>query len=178
MQIEVLKVDVSQATNRAGKSYNVAEIAYKNLDSGKVEGKKIVDFANKDIFQVVTNAKTGESFNVVTQKNEKSGYWDWVAMNKGGAAPSPVQGGRAAGNASPRSNYETPEERAARQVYIVRQSSVSSAVALLKTEKTQPKIEEVIDTAKVIEGYVFGADKNQKPEGDPAFEDMNDDVPY
>jgi hypothetical protein len=77
-------------------------------------------------------------------------------------APSPVATPQAsiAGKpaaASPRSTYETPEERAQRQILIVRQSSLSSAVALLTTgAKTAPSAQAVVDVAKEFEAYVFG----------------------
>jgi hypothetical protein len=35
---------------------------------------------------------------------------------------------------SPKSTYETPEERAKKQVYIVKQSSLSNAIALLNAD--------------------------------------------
>lgn len=171
MQIEILKVDVTQATNTKGKSYNVAEVAYKNLDNGKVEGKKIVDFANKEVFGILSGAKSGTVFFVTAVKNEKSGYWDWAELTPASGAPA---SGPAKASPAPKSNYETPEERAAKQVFIVRQSSVSSAIALLKTDKNVPKIEEVIDVAKVIENYVFGKEAKT---AEPGFDDFEDDVP-
>jgi hypothetical protein len=73
-------------------------------------------------------------------------------------------------NASPKSNYETADERAARQVMIVRQSSISNAVALLKTEKHTPTTEEVLAVAKQFENFVLG--KSNDP-----FADLDEDVP-
>ena len=51
------------------------------------------------------------------------------------------------------SNYETKEERAARQVYIIRQSSLATAVDLLGQGAST---DTVIETAKVFEAYVLG----------------------
>jgi hypothetical protein len=72
---------------------------------------------------------------------------------------------------APRSNYETPEERAQRQVLIVRQSSLSSAVAMLTAgAKTPPKVEDVLALASRLEGFVFGI----KDPGPTGFNDIPD----
>ena len=67
------------------------------------------------------------------------------------------------------SNYETKEERAARQVYIIRQSSLSTAVELLGQGKS---VADVIATAKQFEAYVFS-----KAEGVDAINELQDDIP-
>ena len=56
---------------------------------------------------------------------------------------------------SPKSTYETPEERAKKQVYIVRQSSITAAI---NYRGTKVSIEDIITTAKQFEAYVFGVD--------------------
>jgi hypothetical protein len=53
---------------------------------------------------------------------------------------------------------------------IVRQSSISNAVALLKTEKHTPTTEEVLTVAKQFENFVLG--KSNDP-----FADLDEDVP-
>ena len=56
------------------------------------------------------------------------------------------------------SNYETKEERAARQTLIVKQSSLSTAVAALAIgAKSSPSASDVIAYAKQLEQYVMGA---------------------
>lgn len=81
--------------------------------------------------------------------------------------------------ASPKSTYETPEERAKKQVYIVRQSSVNAAIALLKTDKRVPAKEEIADTAQFFEAYVFGNDVPSPVQaaGLPELPE-DEDVPY
>jgi hypothetical protein len=102
---------------------------------------------------------------------------DWTA-----ASPSSAEAAQAAPPAVPskaaigaRSTYETPEERAQRQVLIVRQSSVSSAIAVLGAGAKAPlKLEEVLTTAQAIADFVFQV----KSPGDSGFEDIPDfDVP-
>lgn len=172
MNITILSVDVKTVPTAKG-SYQTADVAYKNNSfQGKVEGKKVMSFgATKDSFSVLATAQPGQSYEVSIVKNDK-GYNDWVSMapaTAGATSPAPAavpSAGKPAANASPRSTYETPEERAQRQVLIVRQSSLSSAVAALAVGNKIPlKFEDVIDTAKAFEAYVFGTEVASTDDG-------------
>ena len=193
MQIEIVNVSTSVVPTAKG-SYEVADVAYKNKSFGdKLEGKKVMSFTNKDVFKTLKEAKFGDVFNVSRVKNDK-GFWDWTAVgNANGSAPavsatasnlavSNTGNQSMKGNTSPKSTYETPEERAARQVLIVRQSSISSAVEFAVAHKVKDA-QAVIAIAKEFEAYVFGKD-NQKeavveePEVTNHFADMPDDIPY
>jgi len=161
MNITLLSVDIKTVPTAKG-SYQTADVAYKNNSfQGKVEGKKVMSFgATKDSFSTLALAQPGESYEVTIVKNDK-GYNDWVSMAKAEAgANSPAVSAPAGGKApaaTPRSTYETPEERAQRQVLIVRQSSLSAAVNLLLAgAKTPPSVENVLAIAKQFEDYVFG----------------------
>lgn len=174
--IEVLSSTVTTVPTAKG-SYQVCELAFKNKSfQDKVEGKKIMSFAEKEAFTALSNASMGSIFTVARAKDDK-GYWKWQTVtagaNAGAAAPAAgtfqTTGGSMT-NATPKSNYETADERAARQVMIVRQSSISNAVALLKTEKHTPTTEEVLAVAKQFENFVFG--KSNDP-----FADLDEDVP-
>jgi len=163
MNITILSIDIKTVPTAKG-SYQTADVAYKNNSfQGKVEGKKVMSFgATKDSFATLAQAQPGQTYEVTIVKNDK-GYNDWVSMAQaapGAASPVATPQAGVAGKpaaASPRSTYETPEERAQRQVLIVRQSSLSSAVALLTTgAKTAPSAQAVVDVAKEFEAYVFG----------------------
>ena len=161
MNITLLSVDIKTVPTAKG-SYQTADVAYKNNSfQGKVEGKKVMSFgATKDSFSILALAQPGESYEVTIVTNDK-GYNDWVSMAKAEAgASSPAVSAPAGGKApaaTPRSTYETPEERAQRQVLIVRQSSLSAAVNLLLAgAKTPPPVENVLAIAKQFEDYVFG----------------------
>lgn len=155
-QIEILKVGVESR----GK-FKTATVDHKTSD-GKVDSKKIQSFTFKDVFEVLTQAKPGEVFDIESKKikNEKDGkeYWTWVAAVKkdGQISSNPTSNVKAV-----RSSYETPEERAARQVYIVRQSSVANAVALLARDGIPPNPAEVIAVARQFEAYVFETSGSQ-----------------
>lgn len=190
LTIEIVANPVSTVPTAKG-SYQVIDLAYKNKSfQDKLEGKKVMSFTNKDVFTVLQKASFGDIFNVSRTKNDK-GFWDWTAVssdgvvnnvssaptnNSSGTGPSIVKG-----TVTPKSNYETAEERAARQVLIVRQSSVSSAVDLAVANKIKDP-QEVIKIAKEFEAYVFGVDtvSSQPVEEAPPgnfFGDMEDDLP-
>ena len=192
--IEIVANPINTVPTAKG-SYQVIELAYKNKSfQDKLEGKKVMSFTNKDVFKVLAEAKFGDVFNVSRVKNEK-GFWDWTAVGSNGAAPaqSPDSARIVAtnnypatvktGNVTPKSNYETPEERAARQVLIVRQSSISSAVEFAIANKIKDT-DEVLRLASIFEDHVFGKEaKAEAPlnamDEPPAnfFEDFENDLP-
>ena len=151
-------IDVGQPNTHAaknGRSYQSMEVTYKD-QTGKTSSKKLMSFSNPSVFNAAKNWQKGDSVNVVTQKDDQ-GYWQWTGIGgdeqvaeqpaKQSATPTRVTG----------SNYETKEERAARQVLIVRQSSVASAIAALAVgAKSSPSSADVIKYAKEIESYVYG----------------------
>lgn len=167
MQIEVLSVSVEDK----GK-YKSMEVAYKGTD-GKVTSKKMVSFGSQEAaYKTLSTAKQGDVFQIQSAKNDK-GYWDWIGIEQGAGA-SVVTAAKPGGNVTPKSTYETAEERANRQVLIVRQSSLSNSIDFLKLNgKKVPDVSEVLEIAEIFESYVFG--KKSAPAG--VFDDMPDDIP-
>lgn len=131
--------------------YKIAEVNYFTAE-GKKEKKNVASFGNAGLYKTLSEAKNGDNFEVGLGKNDK-GYWEFTSATKSASSPTSKTGA----TATPRSTYETPEERAAKQVYIVRQSSLSTAVSALSIgAKSPPKVDDVIGYAKQIEAYVFG----------------------
>lgn len=168
MEIQVLSTSV-QTKQGPRSSYQELEVAYKNLSfNGKVESKKLMSFgANAEAFKTLSAASAASVWSVEVVKNDK-GYNDWVKVDRS-AAPVPAVGASSeqtqtnvrAGSTSgtKAGGWETPEERAKKQIYIVRQSSISAAVnALSVGQKTPPKAVEVIEYARELENYVFESD--------------------
>ena len=179
MQIQVITTNVETKPTQNGKSYQQLEVVYKNLSfQGKVESKKIMSFgAGAPSFKVLSTEQGGQVFDIAVVKNDK-GFNDWTnATASDGSAPvqAPAQAGYTpkAATPTPKSTYETPEERAQRQILIVRQSSVSSAASILTAgAKAPPKVSDVIATAKELEAYVFGI---ESPDAGPTgFGDIPD----
>ena len=159
MLVTVTNVTVAQAP----KGYKVAVVSY--LKDGAPEQRKLMGFAkeSQEAFKKLVEAKEFPfDANIVMAKNEKTKYWDWVdvevkqqgaSVNGNQAASSVVKPGRVLG-----SNYETSEERARRQVYIIRQSSISSAVEYLKAKSpkgVEANVSEVLEVAKEFEDFVM-----------------------
>ena len=181
LTIEIVANPVSTVPTAKG-SYQVIDLAYKNKSfQDKLEGKKVMSFTNKDVFAALQKAQFGDVFEVSRVKNDK-GFWDWTAVNTGGAgvnvsnasSGSPVVASPVKGTVTPKSNYETAEERAARQVLIVRQSSISSAVDLAVANKVKDP-QEVIKIAQTFEAYVFGMAVEEAP---PAIEERSSDSSF
>lgn len=179
INITVLSVTVSTLPTKNG-SYQMADVAYKNNTfQGKVEGKKLMSFgAAKETFSVLSTAQSGASFDIEVVKNDK-GYNDWVSAKPSQAssgsinssAPQYAPNKQAGASASPKSTYETPEERAQKQVYIIRQSSISAAVSsLVPGAKSALKVDDVLTLAKQYEDFVFG----KKSPGGSGFDDVPD----
>jgi hypothetical protein len=165
--ITVVSVDVEVKMNKNNKPYDMYEVAYKD-DAGKLQSKKLLAFAIKSGGDLIKTATKGTELTIGMEKND-AGYWDWLSVAPLGTAPAAVaaspmssptqassEGKKAAYTTNGNRDWETKEERQARQVMIVRQSSLSNAIALLKTEKVLPSTEEVIKVAKAFEVFVLG----------------------
>lgn len=160
LQIKVVALEVVTVPTAKG-SYQTIDLTYRNVTfENKVETKKIMSFNHKDVFNTLKSAQAGDVYTVSRAKNDK-GYWDWTAIAAGDAAPAATSasGGSGVTTTPAKSSFETAEERAKKQVYIVRQSSITAAIAVLKTDKKNPTVEEVINTAKEFEAYVFETGK-------------------
>jgi hypothetical protein len=146
INIEVIDVTVEEVPRPSGKgSYEKATVTFKNTE-GKVDAKTLLDFASKNVWPVITTAKKGDTFSVEREKDAK-GYWVWTEIAKQDMPVAPTT------NKTPtKPTYETPDERAQRQVYIIRQSSLTNAIALLGPKS---KVEDVLKTASIFVDYVL-----------------------
>jgi len=111
------------------------------------------------------------------------GFWDVQSIVKGKVAqepplPSPAGKPQASSGFQGR-DYESGDERKAKQRYIIKQSSLSAAVSVLTTgAKAPPKTEDVLSLADIFVDYVFDQ-KPKKPLGDGqhGFEEFDSDIP-
>lgn len=194
INITILNVTKTPAMSKANKPYEFLDIAYKNNTwQGKVEGKKLMPFGeNANAFAALKDAQTGQSFDVTVVKNT-AGFNDWTHVAAGGTGaqqnmdasqkevyqPQAAYGPKNANTVPARTNtFETPAERAQRQVYIVRQSSLSAAInTLTPGAKSSLKPSEVIELAKDYEAYVFAIPSVVESATGTGFDDMDSDVP-
>jgi hypothetical protein len=184
MQVNVVDVsNLNTHTAKNGRQYQSIEVIYKN-DADQINNKKLMSFANPAVFKLAQEWKKGDVIHVSTEQ-DTSGYWQWTAVGSADSVidkmpdNAPATQGTAAKGATrvSGSNYETKDERAARQVMIVRQSSLSNAVATLAlrdpmTQGNPASANDVINLAKLYEGFVLGKSSNA-----PEITDEPNDIP-
>jgi hypothetical protein len=182
MLIKVLNVDVETVT-KGKNNYSIATVAY--MSGGQARTQKIVSFSNPEVFKKVSTF-VGKDAEVNVTKND-AGYNQWTSIEEAGSAPqaftgngtiSGGSGGSGMVTKAPTSNYETSAERAARQVYIVKQSSLSAAISLATNNKEKQTPNEIIETAQQFVDYVFDVKKVEAKSPSLGFDDMKDDIPY
>lgn len=156
MFITVKNVDIENK----GK-YTQAVVTY--LDKGEEKKRNVVSFGDSsDAYHELKNAKDGDTFNIELKKDGK--YWNWVGASRTAAGESKgneaIQAPNKA-NVSYGRDFETSEERRKKQIYIVRQSSISASLNWMELNKVEaPTVDQVIDVAKAFEAYVF-SDEDQ-----------------
>lgn len=160
MQVKILDCSVEQIVK--GKSrYSKASVAYSS--NGEARTQNIMSFVNPDVFKKVQEM-VGQTVEVSLTKNS-AGYNEWAAItNIDDIKERPPQevsnvavpvGLAAAATRVTGSNYETPAERAQKQVYIVKQSSITAAINLATLNNESPTPNEIIGVAQEFVNYVF-----------------------
>lgn len=160
----VVALDRTTKPTKAG-SYQQLEVAYKNLESGKLESKKLMSFVKPDsAYKTLNDAKIGDQFTITSLKKEGEQYWTWTEASP--IAPgSPVTASTSASGAgtatTPRtSTYETPEERAKKQVFIIKQSCLAQAIAATSVgAKSPPSRSTILEEAQAYVDWVMGEKK-------------------
>ena len=181
MQIQIQFIDVS--VEDKGK-YKMAEITFKDLAKGQTSSKKLMSFSNPVVYKTLVDAKKGEVYTIEMQKNDK-GFWDWTAAStatgvntaSGGSPEAATKASGSSGFASPKSTYETPEERAKKQVYIVKQSSITNAIEYLNHNKKNYNVTDILETAQMFVDFIFG-EKLEVINAELPVTGDDDDIPF
>lgn len=150
MRIKVLSVGEETSKKSTKGFYKVFNLSY--LTDGKSRSKDIPNF-DKATYETLKNSHEGDEFDVTLVKNGE--FTNWGGVEKA-VASSNSESSTSGGATRRSSTYETSEERAARQVFIIRQSSLSNAIATLSTcvgEAVDPQ--EVIVLAEQYTQYVL-----------------------
>lgn len=182
MNITVVANDKKSAKDKNGKPYSIQEIAYRNNSfDDKLESTKILQY--NEVFSKAAGMKPGEKY-VITKEKNAGGFWQWEDVvqlppgedNFSAAHPTPPPGKASTGFTLIKSTYETPEERAKKQVYIVKQSSITAALKYLELTKAKDiGVSDTLEIAQQLTDWVFGTELEAKAK---PLSDMEDDVPF
>ena len=147
MKIKVISVELTQKDK-----YSVAEVTYRSLDrEGKVSSKKVMSF-NK-CYETASKVQKDEVYDVTSEK-DKNDYWVWTGMVKSDESSASMVSSGNSGNSVGRvakstNTYETPEERALKEIRLARKNGLNVAVAYLQATKgAKFNVDEVIGVAE------------------------------
>ena len=159
-----MEFDVQVAKNGGG-TYPGSRLAYRD-EAGVMKEKGFHNNAlkfNAVLKTQLSNLSVGQAF--VMEIEKEGEFWNVKSILPESAVVAAVAqavtGGKTntpAPYVSPKSTYETPEERAKKQLYIVRQSSINAAIALGAQGKVLPTVDLILEVAKKFEAHVFGED--------------------
>lgn len=160
LRITIVEVTVEDIT-KGKSSYQKANVVYSF--NGRNSNKTIVSFSNPQVFAFLRSVAPGTEVEVTTGKDAQ-GYSVWsnataIASDSGatatGATPAPK-------SVKYDDQRETREERAMRQAFIIKQSSLSNAVAALTAgAKAPPAWEAIEQLADLMYEYVtWSAEKD------------------
>lgn len=178
MEVKATVVNVEldiEIEKKDGGVYPGARLTYRGQD-GQIADQAFhnnVFKFNAPLKKKLASLKSGDVIIIVKEK--KGDFWNVTEIRKGDA--SQASASSLASPTAPKSGgtWETPEERAKKQLYIIRQSSIGHAVTLLAAnggKKNTP--EEVILAAEKFVKYVMGG---IQLEGAEALMAMEDDIP-
>lgn len=141
--------------------YTGWEVTYKDDKSGEIKtlAKPVATLkAPKLSFlkPVLDTLEVGDKFNYTIEK--EGDFWELTGIGKGDGPQLPQKTSYATRSSGGGRDYETKEERGARQRLIVRQSSLTTAVEFASLNKGVKTKEELFELAEEIESWVFRKD--------------------
>ena len=176
MQVLGVVIAVSLDTNvkkKDGGTYKGWELIYKSTDGEtRTVAKPATSLTyNAALKKSLSDLKQGDEFTLEQEKNA-AGFYDIKSIVKGISEVS-VQANVSQGSATSKpqavSNYETRDERIARQRLIVRQSSLANAIEVLTTAKVYDAAV-IKNLAEDFTNWVF-------EKGAVGLENMESDIP-
>lgn len=158
LQVTIQDVVFSMA-GTGPRKYKKAEVTY--TWQGNNRRQTVMSFSNPDVFKTLEGLKLPVNVEVeLTKVAGKDGneYTNWAKVTQVGSGESAPTASKPAGKVVG-SNYETSEERAKRQLMIVRQSSISNAIEFIKVADKDAdllEVQNVIDVAQQFVDFVYG----------------------
>ncbi len=182
---KVVKVAIDvDVAKKDGGTYKAWKLVYEDAAGDvKTVAKPIGGLKyNAALKKGLESLKEGDAF---TLNQEKEGdFWVPKTIAKGGAVTTtkaPATKSEPA-RASSGSTYSTAEERAQTQIYIIRQSSLTTALKLMELQGCsvgdEPTEAEVIKLAKVFETWVMTGKMPVSEDAMAALTDLESDIPF
>lgn len=166
LKLVIREVTIEDVVKGKGK-YKIAHVV--NEYNGNVQTAKVLSFANPEVFKKVQMLKPGDEVFVTITKND-AGYNQWAKIERAdevkqdNSSPALVPG-TGAPAPRPQSQYETREERQFRNLNIVRQSSLSNAIATLAPgAKAALSVDEVLKVAQQYVDFVYDREELDSPD--------------
>lgn len=150
MEIKVLEVSKPETESKGTRTWQSIVVTFEDK-KGKRE-KKLVSYA--DGYKDFTDLKDFP-VNVNVKVVKEGDFWNWKGIESVSHASEPQTKSSAATTVQ-KGNWETVEERAAKQRYIVRQSSIDYALKFCELIGVKPSLDEVTNKASYFESFVFG----------------------
>lgn len=154
----VVSVDLDVTiAKKDGGSYKGNRLMYRD-DTGALKEQAFHNAVlkhNAVLNNQLSELKIGDNFTLVKEKEGE--FWNVKAIHAMGKVPageSAQAQNKTAATPSPKSTYETAEERAKKQILIVRQSSLSVAASLAPVFKLKDK-KEVLALAENFVSFVM-----------------------
>lgn len=164
---------------QGGGTYQGWELVYKS-DGGDVRSiaKPVTSLKfNRALENALGSLSAGDVFTLTQEKNQ-AGFNDVKSIEKGdtrasGSFPSVNSSPTNATPVRTGNTYETPEERAIKQRFIIRQSSLTNAIEILKNgdKKTPLNLENATALAESLVHWVYESGNAQ------GYENADDDIP-
>jgi len=145
-------------------SYQKMTVVYKT-DRDETKTKTVMSFSNPAVYDAIKKLNAGDSVEVAYVEGDK--FYNWASV-KAVTGSSPVVDQKMASNTPARnSTYETPEERAKKQVYIIKQSCLAQAVASYGSPTGPEDIPKILARADQMVEWVLD-------DGKDIFKESND----
>lgn len=179
MLITLDKVSNARKEGKWGK----LDIEY-TRDGGKSSKKTLVAIGETAAIMGAfrEDGAVGAQWEIGLKAVEKDGqtYYNWISATKVEGAVAEVKKAYAA-----KSTYETPEERARRNVSICRQNALTNAVAFLSAKDGKATVDKVIEVAREFAAFTTGALDDMPQGAEPALDKaspkadgFDDDIPF
>ena len=159
-QITIQEV-TTEYVKKGRSGYTKATVVYTD-EKGENRTKPLMSFSNPAVFEALKDASQGDKFEIKVVKEGE--YWNWSAATRVDKDSTPVakapSGGKVVG-----SNYETADERKVKQLYIIKQSSISNAIEFVKYSQrdgVEPyTVGDILDIAQQFVDFVYGNDSEE-----------------